>query len=140
MSIPTNFLAIDIGASSGRVMLGQWDGARIALTELHRFPNGTTEVAGHLHWDVGRLWREIQAGLAAYAAGYDAPLAGIGIDTWAIDYGLLDAGGELIGDPYAYRDRRTEGVADRVAALIPPDELRHHGHPASALQHPLPAR
>jgi rhamnulokinase len=119
----TNFLAIDIGASSGRVMLGQWDGVRFALTELHRFPNAMTAEGDHLHWDAARLWQEIQAGIAAYASRYAAPLAGIGIDTWAVDYGLLDAEGRLLGKPYAYRDRRTEGVAERVAAQISAEEL-----------------
>lgn len=123
MSATTNFLAVDIGASSGRAILGRWDGERFALEELHRFPNGPIEEGGHLHWDVHRLWQEIQAGIAAYAARNEAPLAGIGIDTWAVDYGLLDAAGQLLGNPYHYRDRRTEGVPARVDAHISPAEL-----------------
>jgi len=119
----TNFLAVDIGASSGRVMVGRWDGARFALDELHRFPNGPVEEGGHLHWDAGRLWQEIQAGIAAYAAHDGAPLAGLGIDTWAVDYGLLDAGGRLLGNPFHYRDRRTEGVPALVDGVVPPAEL-----------------
>jgi rhamnulokinase len=123
MSATTNFLAVDIGASSGRVMLGRWDGERFALAELHRFPNGPVEAGGHIHWDAGQLWQEIQAGIRAYAAQHDAPLAGIGIDTWAVDYGLLDAEGRLLGNPFHYRDRRTEGVPALVDAVIPPAEL-----------------
>jgi rhamnulokinase len=123
MSKPSNYLAVDIGASSGRVMLGGWDGERIALSELHRFPNGAIEEHGHLHWDAPRLWREIQAGIAAYAARYDEPLAGIGIDTWAVDYGLLDASGQLLGNPYHYRDRRTEGVPQYVDTLVSPERF-----------------
>jgi rhamnulokinase len=83
----TNFIAVDIGASSGRVMLGRWDGARFTLEDLHRFWNGPVEQGGQLRWNAPRLLAEIQAGLAAYASRSDAPLAGIGIDTWAVDYG-----------------------------------------------------
>jgi rhamnulokinase len=123
MSATTNFLAVDIGASSGRVIVSRWDGERFALEELHRFPNGPLEQDGHLHWDAERLWQELQAGIAAYAARERAPLAGIGIDTWAVDYGLLDAQGRLLGKPYHYRDWRTAGVPALVDGLVPPDEL-----------------
>jgi rhamnulokinase len=123
MSATTNFLAVDIGASSGRVMLGRWDGERFELEELHRFWNGPVEEGGHLHWDAGRLWHELQQGIAAYASRESAPLAGIGIDTWAVDYGLLDGAGRLLSNPYHYRDRRTEGVPEWVDARIPPAEL-----------------
>lgn len=123
MSESTNFLAVDIGASSGRVIVGRWDGERFALEELHRFWNGPLEAGGRLHWDAPRLWREVQAGIAAYAARDAAPLAGIGIDTWAVDYGLLDAGGGLLDNPYHYRDRRTEGVPALVEQTVPAAEL-----------------
>ncbi|HMQ33610.1 MAG TPA: rhamnulokinase family protein [Chloroflexaceae bacterium] len=123
MSDTTNFLAVDIGASSGRVILARWDGRQFALEELHRFWNGPLEEGGHLHWEAGRLWREIQAGLAAYARRDAAPLAGIGIDTWAVDYGLLDAEGRLLGNPFHYRDPRTAGMPALVDAQIPPAEL-----------------
>jgi rhamnulokinase len=127
MSEAANFLAIDLGASSGRVMLGQLVGTapeqRIELRELHRFPNVPVQVMGHIHWDVLRLWHEIQTGLARYAAEYDAPLAGIGIDTWAVDFALLDANGQLLGNPYHYRDGRTEGIPEHVDTRIAPREL-----------------
>ncbi|HMA34308.1 MAG TPA: rhamnulokinase family protein [Chloroflexia bacterium] len=119
----TNFLAIDIGASSGRVILGQWDGQRFALHELHRFANGPVAVRGHLYWDVLRLWQEIQTGIARYAAQYDAPPAGIGIDTWAVDFALLDGAGELLGNPYHYRDRRTAGLPAAIDQRVPPARL-----------------
>ncbi|MBI4788766.1 MAG: rhamnulokinase, partial [Chloroflexi bacterium] len=86
----TNFLAIDLGASSGRTMVGSWDGARLELRELHRFANGAVNVLGHLHWDALQLWTEIKNGLARYAADDAAPLAGIGVDTWGVDFALLD--------------------------------------------------
>lgn len=123
MSDTTNFLAVDIGASSGRVILGRWDGRRFTMEELHRFPNGPVEEGGHLHWDAERLWREIQTGIAAYAARETAPLAGIGVDTWAVDYGLLDADGKLLGKPFHYRDPRTAGAIAWVDERVPPAEL-----------------
>lgn len=119
MAPTANFLAVDLGASSGRVLQGRWDGARFALQELHRFPNGGVSVLGHLHWDVLGLWRETQTGLARYAAENDEPLAGIGVDSWAVDFGLLDAKGRLLGNPYHYRDRRTDGVPEQVFARLP---------------------
>lgn len=123
MSQTTNFLAIDIGASSGRVMLGRWDGQRFDLQELHRFPNIPLEEHDGLFWNVQQIWEEIKAGIRAYATRYDAPLAGIGIDTWAVDYGLLDAAGKLLGNPHHYRDRRTVGVPQQVDRRIPPQRL-----------------
>ena len=119
----THFLAIDLGASSGRVIVGIWEGGQFALQELHRFPNGPVAVLGHLHWDILRLWQEIQTGIARYAAEYDAPLAGIGIDTWAVDFGLLDAAGRLLGNPYHYRDPRTTGMPEAVDARVSPERL-----------------
>jgi rhamnulokinase len=118
-----DFLAVDIGAASGRVILGRWDGTRFDLEVLHRFPNEPVRVAGGLHWDVLRLWREVGAGLARYRARDGAILAGIGIDTWAIDFGLLDRQGRLLGNPYHYRDGRTAGIAERVDALVAPGAL-----------------
>lgn len=118
-----NFLAVDLGASSGRVLLGRWDGARFDVQELHRFDNGPVDVLGSLHWDVLRLWGEIKQGLQRYAARFDAPLASIGVDTWAVDFGLLDRRGRLLGNPYHYRDTRTEGLPDQVAQRVPRAEL-----------------
>lgn len=123
MSERHDFLAVDIGAASGRVMLGRWDGVRFMLEELHRFPNVPVRVVGGLHWDVLHLWQEIKGGLARYRARDGATLAGIGIDTWAVDFGLLDRVGRLLGNPYHYRDGRTVGVAERVDAQIAPDIL-----------------
>lgn len=123
MSQTTSFLAIDLGASSGRVMLGRWDGRRFDLRELHRFPNGPISVMGRLHWDVLRLWQEVREGIARYATQHAEPPAGIGIDTWAVDYALLDRAGETLGDPYHYRDRRTEGMQDYVDGRVSPQRL-----------------
>ncbi len=123
MSTTTNFLAIDLGASSGRVMLGRWDGARFELEEMHRFENGPVVVRGRLLWDHLRLWAEIKQGLTNYAARYDEPVAGIGVDTWGVDYGLLDGSGNLIGNPYHYRDSGTEGIFEKAFEIVPKADI-----------------
>ncbi len=114
-----SFAAVDLGASSGRVMVGSVDRAGVALREVHRFANRPVMVGDTLHWDVLALWAGVLDGLRA--TGGD--LRGIGVDSWAIDYALLDADGALLGNPVHYRDRRTEGVADAVAEVLPLAEL-----------------
>src|ERR1051326_5555793 len=108
-----NVAAVDLGAESGRVMLARFDGASVSLEEVHRFPNRPVRVCGHLFWDVLDLWREVLAGLrrARQIAG---SLDSVGVDTWGVDYGLVDTRGLLVGQPYHYRDQRTEGM---MAAL-----------------------
>jgi rhamnulokinase len=123
MSRTANFLAADLGASNGRVLLGRWDGARFELEVLHRFENGPTNVLGRLYWDVLALWREVKSGMARYAAANAAPLAGIGVDTWGVDYGLLDGAGRLLGNPVHYRDSRTHGMVDHLFTQIPKAEV-----------------
>jgi rhamnulokinase len=110
----TNFVAVDLGASSGRVLVGAWDGERFELQELHRFVNGPTQVFNHIYWDALGLWDEIKIGLAKYASRFPDPPAAIAIDTWGVDYALLDSSGYLLGNPYHYRDRRTEGAPERL--------------------------
>jgi rhamnulokinase len=105
--------AVDLGASSGRVMTAVVGPDRLALAELHRFGNAPVRLGATLHWDVLGLYRGVLDGLRA--AG---PVDGIGIDSWAIDYGLVDAGGELLANPFCYRDARTDGVMDRVLAEV----------------------
>ncbi|HLW03413.1 MAG TPA: FGGY-family carbohydrate kinase [Ktedonobacterales bacterium] len=112
-----NVAAIDLGAESGRVMLARFDGTAISLEEAHRFPNRPVRVRGHLFWDVLDLWREVLSGLrrAHQLAG---TLDSVGVDTWGVDYGLVDAEGLLLGLPYHYRDGRTAGIMDALAASI----------------------
>ena len=117
------FLAVDLGASNGRVFAGQWDGTRFTLEELHRFPNGPVRILGSLFWDTARLWSEIQEGIARYAAKGDSTLAGISVDAWGVDFGLLDSRGRLLGAPYHYRDARTNGVPERVFQTVPAAEV-----------------
>jgi rhamnulokinase len=110
--------AVDLGASSGRVMAAEVGAARLELTEVARFPNGPVRLRDTLHWDVLALYRGILDGLRA--AG---PLDAVGIDAWAVDYGLLDASGALLGNPVCYRDARTDGVPERLHATLPAEHL-----------------
>ena len=99
MSKTANFIAVDLGASGGRVLVGRWNGEAFGLEELHRFDNGGVNVLGHFYWDALRLWSEIKIGLARYTAKYSEPPAGIGVDTWGVDYALLDQAGKPAGQP-----------------------------------------
>jgi rhamnulokinase len=113
--------AADLGASGGRVMVAEVGPGRLALREVHRFGNAPVTVAGTMHTDVLRLYEEVLEGLRAAAGA--AEIASVGIDSWGVDYGLLDADGALLGNPVHYRDGRTTGTAGRLAALIDPGEL-----------------
>jgi rhamnulokinase len=108
--------AADLGAASGRVVVGQVGPGELTITEAHRFANRPVRVAGTLHWDILALYQGVLDGLRA--AGEAGPVAGIGIDSWAVDYGLLDAAGALLGNPVHYRDSRTDGVLARVSAEL----------------------
>ena len=119
----TGFLAFDLGAESGRALLGRLDGERLQLEELHRFTNGPVEVEGSLHWDARGIWREIKQGLSAAAAACGDELAGIGLDTWGVDFGLLDSGDNLLEDPYHYRDSRTDGMMEEAFRNVPRAEI-----------------
>ncbi|OLF16380.1 rhamnulokinase [Actinophytocola xanthii] len=110
--------AVDLGATSGRVVVGEVGPAGVRLEEVHRFPNGPVRAGGTLFWDVLGIHREVLAGLRAAGA-----VDGIGIDSWAVDYGLLDAEGTLLGNPVCYRDSRTDGVADALHATVSAAEL-----------------
>lgn len=114
----TYHLAIDIGASSGRHILGWVEDGRMQLREVYRFENRLVEKNGHLCWEMDRLWANVLAGLKACKdAGYTP--ATVGIDTWAVDFVLLDAAGEILGDTVAYRDSRTDGVRQALEPLLP---------------------
>jgi rhamnulokinase len=123
MKSSVNFLAVDLGAASGRILLGQWDGEHIGLNELHRFPNGPVTIQGHQHWDVLRLWTEIKTGIARYTQQNSGPLLGIGVDTWGVDFALLDSRGNLVGNPYHYRDSRTDGIMESAYQKMPREHI-----------------
>ena len=124
------FAAIDIGASSGRVILGRVagspGGARAELETVHRFPNGVKELDGGLRWDFDALFAEVLAGLAAAATAAAArgeSIASIGIDTWAVDYGLVNDAGDLVAAPFSYRDDRSRAAISRVHEKLDPARL-----------------
>jgi rhamnulokinase len=117
------FLAFDLGAESGRAMLGSLDAGKLSLEELHRFPNTPVRVFHALYWDTLRLWHEMQEGLAKAKC---FSLAGIGVDTWGVDFALLGADGALADNPRHYRDPRTNGMMEKLFEVVPRDEVFAH--------------
>jgi rhamnulokinase len=122
------FVAVDLGAESGRVVLGRLERDRISLQEVSRFANRPILLPDGSHWDIAGLFSEILNGIGL--AARDHAIQAIGIDSWGVDYGLLDGPGRLLGLPYAYRDRRTEGIEDRVA----PDMARNRAYEITGIR------
>lgn len=122
MSDPWCCLAFDLGAESGRALLGRYTSSHLKLEEIHRFPNEPVEYNGELHWDVARLWHEMQKALALVGA-QGGHLDGIGVDTWGIDYALLGEGDALLGNPFHYRDKQTDGMMERAFQIVSPEEI-----------------
>jgi len=116
-------VSVDLGANSGRVALGHFDGKRLSLTELKRFPNIPVQVHGRLHWDALRLYDGILEGLRLAARDDGGPIASVAVDGWGVDFALLDKAGRLLGNPVHYRDRRTDKAFQEVCAQVPPREL-----------------
>jgi len=114
------YLAFDFGAESGRAVLAHLQSGILTTEEVHRFPNEPVEYGGSLHWDVPRLWLEVRKALAGLE---EVELAGIGVDAWGVDYALLGDRGELLENPYHYRDRRTEGVMEDVFRKVSKEEI-----------------
>lgn len=123
MGSTNNYLAFDLGAESGRAVLGRLADRRLELSTVRRFPNGPVRVLDSYHWDVLRLFREIQDGLALYRREHPEDLDGIGLDTWGVDFALLDGGGRLLGNPYHYRDPRTEGMLEAAFGVVEREEI-----------------
>ena len=121
-----NFLGFDFGASSGRAMLGSFDGERIQLSELHRFPNEPVELVGRFCWDVPRLFFEMKQALNK-AARQGVKIDAIGIDTWGVDFGLIDKDGRLLGVPTHYRDTHRRGDGKGVRGHAQGGDLPPHG-------------
>lgn len=109
-----NVLAFDYGASSGRAILGSFDGEKLTLKEIHRFSNDPVMVGESLHWDVLRLYHELKQGILAGYKETGGKIDSIGIDTWGVDFGLLDKNDVLLGNPYHYRDSRTDGMIEEA--------------------------
>ena len=117
------YLAVDLGAESGRGIAGRLGNGRVELDELHRFPNVTVQAAGTRRWDVLRLWTDIQDGLSKGAAKYGSSVVSVGVDTWGVDYVLLSKKDEMLGAPYTYRDPRTKGMMAHAFTRVPQGEI-----------------
>ena len=118
----TDYLALDLGAESGRGLLGRFDGERLVLEEVHRFPNGPVRMLDTLHWDVPRLFDEMKTALGKAASGHPG-LDGVGVDTWGVDFGLVGRGDTLLGNPVHYRDPRTDGMMEAAFGLVPRERI-----------------
>ncbi|MDP4133907.1 MAG: rhamnulokinase family protein [Bacillota bacterium] len=114
-------LAYDFGASSGRAILAEYDGSKVTLTETHRFSNDFVGIGDDLYWDILRLFFEIKSGISATANSGYKDIASIGIDTWGVDYGLLDKKGKLLANPHHYRDKRTFPVFENIEKYVSKD-------------------
>lgn len=117
------YLALDLGAESGRAIAGTFDGERLSLREVHRFQNLPVRRGESVHWDLPALFDEVKRGIAAAANLYHDGLVSVGVDTWGVDYGLLDGDGALMGLPHQYRDTRTAGIQDSVLERLGKDYL-----------------
>ena len=118
---PLRLLALDLGAESGRAMVGKFDGARLEVEPAHRFPNVPVRMGGTLYWDMLRLFGDVVTGIRA--ALCQGELASAGVDGWGVDFGLLDDRGRLLGNPVHYRDQRTDGMLEYAVERVPRDEL-----------------
>jgi rhamnulokinase len=116
-------LAVDLGASGGRVVSGAFDGRLLELEEIHRFENGPVAMGGQLIWDLPRLWQEVVAGLRAAAARHGGGVASVGVDTWGVDFSFLAADDTLLANPVCYRDPRTRGLLAAAEEIVPREEI-----------------
>jgi rhamnulokinase len=118
-----NYLAVDLGAESGRTIVGSLEDDRLTLAETHRFANQPVRLPDGLHWDVLRLWSEIQAGIGISSIKFDKKLDSLGLDTWGVDFALLDRRGALLSNPHHYRDERTNGILEEAFRRMPRAEI-----------------
>lgn len=117
------YLGVDLGASSGRVLAGRFDGSTLQLEEVQRFDNGGLPLGDTLHWDVLALWHHITTGLRAAAAKFGDRIASVGVDTWGVDFALLGSDDRLLGNPVHYRDARSRGMFDVAFRQVPREEI-----------------
>lgn len=118
-----HYLAVDLGASSGRTIVGTYDKGKLSLKEMNRFWNGPTEINGRLQWDFVHLFRNIQEGMVLAKKEYGDGLISMGVDTWGVDFGLIDSDGKLLGNPVHYRDARVNGMFEKVFERVPKEEV-----------------
>ena len=119
MTDPAHFLAVDLGAESGRAVLGKLEGRKLSVHEVRRFPNTPLTLSGHIHWNVYALFDEIKEAMKEGAAAIGARPASVGVDTWGVDFGLLARDGSLLGLPFCYRDHRNAGAMEDYFKLVP---------------------
>ncbi len=117
------YLAVDIGAESGRVMAGRFDGRHVSLHEIHRFKNGPVQLGGTLRWNLIGLWTEIQNGLREAAAQYGSSVTSVGVDTWGVDFVLMNRHDEMLGQAWNYRDSRTDGMLSKALQRVSRAEI-----------------
>ncbi len=113
-----SFLAVDMGASSGRHVLGKFDGKKLDLEEIYRFNNGPIQMMNSYFWNLPGLWSDVLEGLKKAGSCYQKSIQSIGVDTWGVDFAFLTKKGEILGNPYCYRDSRTDGAMDRAFAKV----------------------
>ena len=118
-----SYLAIDMGASSGRHVVGHFDGAKLELEELYRFENGPTEMLDSYYWNLAGLWNDVQKGLVVAGSKYGDSISSVGVDTWGVDFLLIGPRGEFLGMPYCYRDPRTDGMMEKAFATVSRDDI-----------------
>src|SRR5690242_13522441 len=111
MAETSDFLALDLGAESGRGLLGRFDGERLGLEEVHRFPNVPVRMLDTLHWNLPQRFHECKCAIRKAAAG-GRPIEAVGVDTWGVDFGLVGRNDTLLGNPVHYRDARTDGMIE----------------------------
>jgi sugar (pentulose or hexulose) kinase len=118
-----NYMAVDLGAESGRVMLGSLSGGTVSLREIHRFGNGPIKQDGSLRWDFERQFSEVKVGIGKAVNEAGGKVNGIGVDSWGVDFGLIGADGKLVENPYHYRDSRTDGILEKAFKLMPKRDI-----------------
>lgn len=123
MSGKKKYIAVDLGAESGRVMLGTVSDSELQLEEIHRFDNASIKQDGSLRWDFAKLFSNIKEGIGKAVKAAAGPVCGIGVDSWGVDFGLIDENGDLIENPYHYRDSRTDEMMDKAFGLMDKREL-----------------
>ncbi|MGB9596485.1 MAG: rhamnulokinase, partial [Candidatus Poribacteria bacterium] len=119
----SKFIAFDLGAESGRAVLGSFNNGKLALEEIHRFLNTPVRVFDSLHWDVLQMFQEIKKGLDICVQKYGPKLDGIGFDTWGVDFALIGRDDSILGYPYHYRDKRTDGMMEKAFSIVPKEEI-----------------
>ena len=120
---PHHYLAVDLGADSGRTIAGTIENSRLTLTETHRFTNGPVRLNDGIHWDVLKLWSDIKTGMGISSSKFNHQFESLGLDAWGVDFALLDKNNSLLSNPFHYRDARTDGMLEEAFKIIPREEI-----------------